>query len=280
MRAPVRETGARRLAVTDCGVLTDIHCHLLPGLDDGPRSWDETLAMSEMAAADGIGTIVATPHQLGAYRENSPERIRDETARLQALLDQRDIPLRVLPGADVRVEPDLPAKVRRGEVLTLADRGRHLLLELPHEVYLPLDRLLDEMSGEGLVGILSHPERNEGVLRRPGILRPLVDAGCLVQVTAGSLTGLFGFRVQRLAESLILKGLVHCVSSDAHGTQGRTPLLGRAMTRAAELIGRPAAVELFCRNPARIASGRDAASRAQRSRAAAWGSWLPWKKAG
>ena len=266
--------------MTDREPLTDIHCHLLPGLDDGPKSWDETLAMAEMAVADGIGTIVATPHQLGGYPENSPERIRTETARLQALLDERGIALRVLPGADVRVEPDLPAKVRRGEVLTLADRGRHVLLELPHEVYFPLDRLLAEMSEAGLVGILSHPERNQGVLRKPGVLRPLVAAGCLVQVTAASLTGLFGFRVQRLAESLILKGVVHCVSSDAHGTHARTPVLGPALERVARLIGRPAAVDLFCRNPARIASGRDVASCPQRSKLASWGSWLSWKKAG
>jgi protein-tyrosine phosphatase len=266
--------------VADPEPLTDIHCHLLPGLDDGPASWDETLAMAEMAAADGIETIVATPHQLGAYPENSPERIRAETARLQSLLDERGIALRVLPGADVRVEPDLPAKIRRGEVLTLADRGRHVLLELPHEVYFPLERLLAELRDAGLVAILSHPERNDGVLRRPGVLRPLVAAGCLVQVTAASLTGLFGFRVQRLAESLVLKGLVHCVSSDAHGTRGRTPLLGRAMVRVAQLIGRPAAVDLFCRNPGRIASGRDVASCPQTSNVAAWDSWLSWRKAG
>ena len=266
--------------MTDREPLIDVHCHLLPGLDDGPKSWDETLAMAEMAAADGIGTIVATPHQLGSHPDNTPQRIRTETARLQALLDERGIPLSVLPGADVRVEPDLPARVCRGEVLTLADQGRHVLLELPHEVYLPLDRLLDQLSESGLVGILSHPERNQGILRRPGVLRPLVAAGCLVQVTAASLTGLFGFRVQRLAESLILKGLVHCVSSDAHGIQGRTPVLGRALARVAELIGRPAAVDLFCRNPARIVSGRDVASCPQKSKLASWGSWLSWKKAG
>ena len=266
--------------MSDPDPLVDIHCHLLPGLDDGPESDDRALAMAQMAAADGIATVVATPHQLGNYPENSPQRIRAATARFQALLDKRGIPLRVLPGADVRVEPDLPGKVRSGEVLTLADRGRHVLLELPHEVYLPLDRLIVDLRDAGLVGVLSHPERNRGILRRPEVLRPLVAAGCLVQVTAGSLMGLFGFRVQRLAESVILEGLAHCVSTDAHGVRTRLPVLRPALDRVALLAGRSTAVELFSRNPARIASGRNVTACPRPAKRIAWCGWLPWKKAG
>ena len=145
--------------------------------------------MAEMAVADGIGTIVATPHQLGSHAKNSGKTIREAAVRFQHCLDQRRLPLRVLPGADVRIEPDLVRKIRSGEVLTLADRRRHVLLELPHDVYVPLDRLLAELAAAGLVGILSHPERNRGILNQPGVLRPLVERGCLMQVTAGSLTG-------------------------------------------------------------------------------------------
>ena len=148
--------------------------------------------MAEMAVADGIGTIVATPHQLGSHAKNSGDTIRAATVRFQQFLDGRRLPLRVLPGADVRIEPDLLPRIRRGEVLTLADRRRHVLLELPHDVYVPLERLLAELASAGLVGILSHPERNLGILNQPGVLRPLVERGCLLQVTAGSLTGAFG----------------------------------------------------------------------------------------
>lgn len=234
----------------------DIHCHLLPEIDDGAGSWDDALSMAEMAVDDGIATIVATPHQLGNYAANQGDEIRARAERFQAALRKKRVPLRVLPGADVRIEPGMIGKIRTGEVLTLADRGRHVLLELPHEVFLPLDRLLREMNSAGLVGILSHPERNQGILARPGVVRSLVDSGCLIQVTAGSLTGAFGSRCRNLADSLVKQGLVHFVSTDAHSPRSRPPLLGEAFDRVAEMAGRSLAEEWFCGNPASIAAGK------------------------
>jgi protein-tyrosine phosphatase len=233
----------------------DIHCHMAPGLDDGASSLEHALAMAEMAVADGIETIVVTPHQLGSYARNSGQIIRAAIARLQEFLDGHHVPLRVLPGADVRIEPDLVKRIRAGEVVTLADRRRHVLLELPHDVYLPLDRLLAELASAGVVGILSHPERNLGILNQPGLVRPLVDRGCLLQVTAGSLTGAFGPQIQRLAESLIEQGLVHFVSTDAHNTKTRAPVLAAAFERVAQLAGREAALDLCCRHPGAVAAG-------------------------
>jgi protein-tyrosine phosphatase len=252
----------------------DIHCHVLPGLDDGASSWEEALAMADMAVADGIATIIATPHQLGSNAKNSGETIRATAAEFQRLLEQRRVPLRVLPGADVRIEPDLAGKIRGGEVLTLGDRRRHVLLELPHDVYVPLERLLDELQDAGLAGILSHPERNRGLLRQPGVLRPLVERGCLLQVTAGSLTGAFGSPVQKFASSLLEQGLVHFVASDAHGTKARTPLLAPAFTRVAELAGENTALDLCCRNPKAVACGEAVRSGRRRAVKSAWTNWF------
>jgi protein-tyrosine phosphatase len=254
----------------------DIHCHLLPGLDDGAAGWDEALKMAEMAVADGIETIVATPHQLGNYAKNSGEVIRAAALRFQQFLDARQVPLTVLPGADVRIEPDLARRIRRGEVVTLADRRRHVLLELPHNVYVPLERLLAELAAAGLAGILSHPERNLGILGQPGILRPLVERGCLVQVTAGSLTGAFGSEIQRFAESLVAQGLVHIVSTDAHGTKARPPLLGPAFERVAKLAGEDAARDMCCLYPAAIAMGRLVPAGCRKPAKSAWAGWFRW----
>jgi len=120
----------------------DIHCHMLPGLDDGAVNLGVSLAMAEMAVADGIATVVATPHQLGNYARNRGDTIRAYVARFQRELDARRIPLRVLPGADVRIEPDMVERLVGGDVVSLADLRRHVLLELPHELYVPLEGLL------------------------------------------------------------------------------------------------------------------------------------------
>lgn len=237
-------------------LFVDIHCHLAPGIDDGAKSWEDTLEMARLAVSEGIGTIICTPHQCGNFSHNTGDSIRKLVADVQKRLEENAIPLTVLPGADVRIELGLVAMLRRGEVLTLADRGRHVLLELPHEVYVPLDRLLEELGSAKITGILSHPERNEGILARPALVPPLVDSGCLMQVTAGSLLGAFGPLSQELAETLVQQGLVHFISTDAHGPKSRRPLLRQAFDRCVQLAGEPAATLMCSTNPAEVAAGR------------------------
>lgn len=240
--------------------MADIHCHLLPEVDDGSKSWDETLAMARQAVADGISTIVVTPHQLGRHEENRGKAIVARTTQLQQFLDEHDVDLRVLPGADVRIEPDMVRGIQSGDVLTLADRRKHILLELPHEVFIPLDRILSDLASIDVVGILSHPERNQGILRQREVVAPLVRAGCLMQVTAGSLVGTFGPEAQKLSHWLVARRLVHFVATDAHGAKTRRPLLNRAFECLVDLAGKRTAVELCCRNPALVIAGKNVSS--------------------
>ena len=256
----------------------DIHCHILPGLDDGAVNLGVSLAMAEIAVADGIGTIVATPHQLGNYSRNRGETIRAYAARFQRELDQRNIPLQILPGADIRIEPDMIRGLQSGDVVSLADRRRHVLLELPHELYLPLDGLLGRLRAAGMVGILSHPERNQGILREPQVVEGLVEKGCLMQVTAGSLVGSFGPEIQALSEWLLEEGLVHFLATDAHGTASRRPLMSRAYHRAAELLGPQRAEELCCLNPLAVARGGEV-SQGRRSTPEVSGGWFRRRRA-
>ena len=234
----------------------DIHCHLLPGIDDGPNEWGESLAMARLAVEDGTTTVIATPHQLGNFAENHGDEIRRLTGELQDRLHADSIPLSVLPGADVRIEPGMCERLASGEVLTLGDHRRHVLLELPHDLYLPLEPLLDQLGRRNIVGILSHPERNEGILRQPDVVAPLVEAGCLLQITAGSITGSFGPQCQQLAERLLDDGLVHLVASDGHGPRARRPLLRRAYECVAERIDAQTAADLCSHNPSLVAAGR------------------------
>jgi protein-tyrosine phosphatase len=258
----------------------DIHCHLLPGIDDGAEDWGQTLEMAAMAAADGIGTIIVTPHQQGNFSNNRGNDIRHLTDQLVQALRHAGIPLKVLPGADVRIEDGMIERITRGEVLTLADRRRHLLLELPHELYLPLEPILRMLRHQRIVGILSHPERNRGILQRPKLLEPLVQEGCLMQVTAGSLMGTFGPESQRLAELMLHRGLVHFIATDAHGPNKRRPLMQRAYQRVIELVGQRMADAVCIDNPAYVAIGQPVAARTHGPKSHGWSGLFTKKKAG
>jgi protein-tyrosine phosphatase len=246
----------------------DIHCHILPGLDDGARDWDESLAMAQLAVADGTSTIIATPHQLGGYGRNQRDAIRLRVGELKKRLADAGVPLIVRQGADVRVEDQLVEQLLSGTVLTLGDHGRHVLLELPHELYLPLELVVERLARHDIVAILSHPERNEGILRRPEVLDSLVDAGCLLQITAGSLCGSFGKPCRRLAELLVARGLAHFVATDGHGAKARRPLMRRAYERVIELVGVEMAAALCCHNPALVAAGQPVPTRRGNTQAA------------
>ncbi|HEY3395267.1 MAG TPA: CpsB/CapC family capsule biosynthesis tyrosine phosphatase [Lacipirellulaceae bacterium] len=251
----------------------DIHCHILPGLDDGARDWGESLAMARLAAEDGTATIIATPHQLGGYRRNQRDAIRLRVSELKQRLADAGVPLTVLPGADVRVEDQLVEQLLSGNVLTLGDHGRHVLLELPHELYLPLEPVVERLARYNIVAILSHPERNEGILRRPDVLKPLIDAGCLLQITAGSLCGSFGETCQKLAEALITSGLAHFVATDGHGAKARRPVMRRAYERVMELVGVESAAALCCHNPALVAAGQSVPTRCGKTQGAQRSWW-------
>lgn len=258
----------------------DIHCHLVPGIDDGAKSWDDSLAMAEMAVGDGIETIIVTPHQMGTYAHNTGDEIRRRTTELQSQLDAHGIPLSVLPGGDVRIDDGMLAGLRSGEVMTLGDHRRHVLLELPHEMYFPLEPVLDDLERSGMVGILSHPERNQGLLKQPEIVETLVDYGCLMQVTAGSLTGTFGPGSQNMSEWMLEEGLVDFLATDAHSPKARRPLIQRAFERVAEMAGEETAVALCCRNPAAVATGRDVEVVRRKVSKSMFGGWFNWRKAG
>lgn len=237
--------------------MVDIHCHLVPGIDDGAKTLRDSLEMASMAVSDGIGVIIVTPHQLGNFKQNTGDIIRAATKDLQAELQRHGIPLRLMPGGDVRIEEDMIKKLVAGEVMSLGDHRRHVLLELPHELYFPLEPILQQLNRQKMVGILSHPERNLGLLRQRELLPKLVDAGCLMQITAGSLVGGMGEECQDLAVWMLEEGLVHFLATDAHSPKTRRPLLRRAYQETARLTDEKTAFDLCVVNPGCVALGRD-----------------------
>ena len=235
----------------------DIHCHVIPDIDDGSANISESIIMAKMAQREGTRSLIATPHQLGTNRQVSPAAIKKGVADLVEALDKEDVGVKIRPGADVRIDPELPKLLKQGKVLTLADHGKHVLLELPHDTYYPLDQLLKSLRKQGLVGILSHPERNRGIIKNPDVMWDVIEAGGLLQITAGSLTGTFGSSCQEIAELAVDEGLIHFIASDAHDTKHRPFGMRDAYDTICEMAGEKLADLVCCENPARVFEGDD-----------------------
>ncbi len=234
----------------------DIHCHILPGVDDGAASLSDALEMARMASADGVRIIVATPHASHEYPALPIPDVFERVRRLQEAIDGLRLPLTILPGADVHICESLAAQLKQRQVLTVADTGRYLLLELPHDIYIPFDQLLEELKSIGTRVILTHPERNRGIQADVSVLWHLVHHGCLMQVTAGSILGEFGRDVKAMTLRLLKHRLVHFVATDAHSPKHRKPLLHEAYRAVCALTDESYADKIFKQFPAAIVEGK------------------------
>lgn len=236
--------------------LIDLHCHLLPGIDDGPATLAESLDLARMSAAQGIATIACTPHILPGVFDNDGAGIAAATALMQAALDQAGIPIRLVTGADLHIAPDNVSRLRSGQVPPLAG-SRYVLLELPHALLPPrLEHALFAMRAAGFVPVLTHPERMGWIERDYGLLRALARAGVPMQITAGSVTGAFGRRARHWSDRMLDDGIVDLVATDAHGATLRPPCLAEAYGVVAGRIGADEARRIFFDVPEAILADR------------------------
>jgi len=234
--------------------LIDLHCHLLPGIDDGSKDLEMSLAMARMASSDGISTIACTPHILPGVYNNSGPAIRAAVARLRESISEAGIPIALVTGADVHIAPDLGVQLRKGQALTLND-SRYLMLEPPHHVLPPrLEDLIFGLQAAGYVPILTHPERLSWVEDNYDVIGRLANNSVLMQITAGSLMGQFGRRPRYWAERMLDDGLCHLLATDAHNTERRAPRMAAARELAAQRLGPNEATNLVLRRPHGILS--------------------------
>lgn len=237
--------------------MIDLHTHILPGLDDGPGAMENSLELARQAAAGGTVALAATPHVIAGVYDNSKEKILKAVAQLQGELNKENIKIKVCPGAEYMLDPQLPRQLKEGLLLTLNNAGRHLLVELPAVDMPPwATAVFYDLVLSGVTPVLAHPERNQALLEDPGAIEPLVNMGVIGQITAASLTGDLGRRVQRLACRFIQGGFGCLLASDAHGPKGlRGPDLSRAYAAACRQWGKEAAELLTVKNPSRILGG-------------------------
>jgi protein-tyrosine phosphatase len=239
-------------------VFTDVHCHCLPGLDDGPADMVEALALCRALVADGVRTVVATPHQLGRYEgRNGGSQVRQAVARLQQALTQAQIPLTVHAGADIRIDERIPQLLESSAVLAVGDVGRYFLLELPHEVFVDPMALLAQLAERQVTAVITHPERHPFLARNPDTVQRWAPYRPCLQITAASFGGGFGPLAQEAAWAFLRQPLPVLAATDTHDTTSRPPRMTEAYTLLSQRLGRSAARTICVDNPQRVLSGQD-----------------------
>ena len=236
--------------------MIDLHAHILPGVDDGAETLEESIQMCWISHQDGVGTIVATPHILPGIYKNDRSSILSKLHELQSAV-RLDSEFRILAGADVHFSSDLVQRFENQEIVTINDNGRALMVEFDYQsIPYHAEEVLFQLITRGIVPIITHPERNLEIARAPKRYFEMIQMGCLGQVTAMSLTGDFGSEVRRAAEKLLSKRLIHVIASDAHSVNGRRPILSAGVKAAEKMVGKEEAIKMVTDYPEAIIKGR------------------------
>src|SRR6202142_1615053 len=196
--------------------MIDVHCHLFPGIDDGPRTLEAAIALARRAVGAGIVKSIVTPHILPHRYDNTLAGIRAAAARFRAELDVRNIALEIGYAAEVRIGPEIIALAQEDTLplLGCAERYGLVLLEFPDSHILPgSDKLAAWLLAHNIRPVIAHPERNKEIMRNVDAIAPFVHMGCWLQLTAGSVTGVFGPRCRERSRQLLERGWVHLLAS-------------------------------------------------------------------
>ena len=266
--------------------MIDLHAHILPELDDGPKTLTESVEMCRRSYQDGIRTIVATPHILeGVYPNHRPTilaKVQElnaaivecglgNTERGMKNLDSKisshlnselrdrhsELPLVILPGADVHFSSDMVRLCENGGIVTVNDKGRYLMVEFDFQgIPYRAEDVLFRLMARGIIPIITHPERNLEIGQRPQRYGEMIRMGCLGQVTGMSLTGGFGSGVKQTAEKLLKNRLVQIIASDTHSITRRPPVLSPAVREAEKIVGKEEAQMMVTDYPQAILEGK------------------------
>ena len=267
--------------------MIDLHAHILPQLDDGAETMEEAIQMCRISFQDGVRTLVATPHILKGIYENRRSTILAEVQGLNDAIKKFGVggspacakrfgegrepgvqdsnasthpridAFRILPGADVHFSPELLELCENGEVVTVNDAGRYLMVEFDYQgIPFHAEEVLFRLIARGIIPIITHPERNLEIGQKPQRYGEMIRVGCLGQVTAMSLTGGFGSGMRRVAEKLLKNRWVHIIASDTHSIDGRPPILSVAVRAAEKIVGREEAQKMVTEYPQAILDGR------------------------
>ena len=232
--------------------MIDIHCHILPGVDDGAENLREALLMARTAHNSGTKTMIATPHFGYGEGRNSAQTIREHVNRLQQEIRKNGMDLTLLPGMELLCTGSLEKHLEQKDYIPLAD-SHYLLTEFYFdESAHQMDRMISAIAERGLCPVIAHPERYDAVQQDPVLVKTWAKQGYGIQINAGSLLGKLGIGAQRTAQWLVYHGYAHAVASDAHGMEVRTPQLDLAWEYLEDHFGEDCAQALLLDTPRRI----------------------------
>ena len=236
--------------------MIDLHSHILAGLDDGASTLEDSIALAKAFVANGISHAVCTPHiHFGRY-DNNLKSISQAFAELKTTLHEQNIGLNICYAAEVRFDIEIMQALENNEIPFVGDwhNQKVLLLELPHgEFPIGAAKLTQWLIDQNIRPMIAHPERNKGIQAKPDKLTPLIEQGCLMQLTAASVTGDFGNRAENLALELIKQRKATVIATDAHHIKRRPPMLREAYKRVCKLEGEALAKQLTIEAPWEIA---------------------------
>ena len=238
--------------------MIDIHSHILPAIDDGAETLEESLAMARLAVAGGVTDMICSSHSAELFELGPQAALQERVKILQAAVDAAAIPLRLWPGMEIFLTPETPRHLAAGRAWGLAG-GRYVLVEVPYEPWPTYtEQTLFELQVAGYLPILAHPERDVAIQHDPNVLYRLVERGILAQVTTGAFDGHFGAATRRCAITLCEHGLVQILASDAHSAYDRRRLPGLSDGRRvlAGLVGEEQATAMTTTIPGDVLAGR------------------------
>ncbi|MDM8267244.1 tyrosine protein phosphatase [Limosilactobacillus pontis] len=203
-------------------VMVDLHCHLLPGIDDGSKSMEISLCMAREATENGVTHALLTPHHMNGHYVNHKQDVIRRTKEFQEQINAHNIPLTVFPGQEVRINGQLLEALDRDDILFADTAGKYMMLEFPDDdVPHYTNQMIFDLQQRGIIPVIVHPERNTKIMAEPDLIYQLLEKGCLSQITASSYVGTFGKKVENFSRQLIEAGQGYVIASDAHNLPGR-----------------------------------------------------------
>lgn len=218
--------------------MIDLHCHILPGVDDGAQTMEDSLLMAEKAVEQGIHHILCTPHHNNGRYDNPTQIVIPKVAALQKEIDKQNIDLTLYEGQEVRLTDTLLADITEGRILFTDLTNKYILIEFPtRDIPLFAEQIFFELLSRGHIPVIVHPERNSKFREDPNRLLPFLEMGVLTQLTAPSIVGVFGKSIQKTAKQMLAHNMIYMVASDAHGISTRDFYLKEAYEVIAQEFG-------------------------------------------